>query len=96
MTADRALLADYVTKGSEEAFREMVTRYFNLIYSAAFRLADGDAHLAEDIVQTVLVDLARLAGTLSPDVMLGGWLHRRTCQQFRAGRACRKGDQRGQ
>jgi hypothetical protein len=43
------------------------------------RLADVDTHRAEDITQTVFTDLARLVGTLSPDVMLGGGLHRRTC-----------------
>ncbi len=79
MTADQTLLADYVTKGSEQAFAELVGRYINLVYSTGIRLVDGDAHRAEDVVQTVFGDLARLAGTLSGDAMLGGWLHRRTC-----------------
>ncbi|HWI56064.1 MAG TPA: sigma factor, partial [Bacillota bacterium] len=79
MTSDHTLLADYAGKGSEQAFHELVTRYINLVYSTAFRLVNGDTHLAEDISQMVFTDLARLAGTLSQDVMLGGWLHRRTC-----------------
>jgi RNA polymerase sigma factor (sigma-70 family) len=78
MTDHRTLLADYVTNGSEEAFRELVARYIDLVYSTAVRLVNGDAHRAEDVAQTVFADLARLAGTLSKDVMLGGWLHRRT------------------
>jgi len=78
MTDHRTLLADYVTNGSEEAFRELVTRYIDLVYSTAVRLVNGDTHRAEDVAQTVFADLARLAGTLSKDVMLGGWLHRRT------------------
>ena len=78
MTDHRTLLADYVTHGSEPAFRELVARYVNLVYSTALRLVHGDSHRAEDVVQTVFADLARLAGTLSRDVMLGGWLHRRT------------------
>ena len=76
MTAERTLLADYAVNGSEKAFREVVTRYIHLVYSTAVRLVYGDTHLAEDVVQMVFADLARLARTLSPDVTLGGWLHR--------------------
>jgi RNA polymerase sigma factor (sigma-70 family) len=78
MTDQPNLLAEYVAKGSEEAFRELVTRYLSLVYSTAIRLANGDPCLAEDVTQTVFANLARLAATLSPGVMLGGWLHRRT------------------
>jgi RNA polymerase sigma factor (sigma-70 family) len=79
MTAERTLLADYTANGSEQAFRDVVTRYIDVVYSTAARLVNGDTHLAEDVVQMVFADLARLARTLSPGVMLGGWLHRRTC-----------------
>jgi RNA polymerase sigma factor (sigma-70 family) len=79
MTDQRTLLAEYALHGSEEAFRELVTRYLNLVYGTAVRRVNGDTHLAEDVAQTVFADLARLAGTLTHDVMLGGWLHRRTC-----------------
>jgi RNA polymerase sigma factor (sigma-70 family) len=40
---------------------------------------NGDTHLAEDVTQTVFVDLALMARALSREVMLGGWLHRHTC-----------------
>src|SRR6185436_17465648 len=73
------LLAEYVQTGSDAAYRELVTRYVDLVYSTAVRLVAGDTHLAEDVTQTVFVDLARLARTLPADVMLGGWLHRHTC-----------------
>ncbi|MGA2221065.1 MAG: sigma-70 family RNA polymerase sigma factor [Verrucomicrobiia bacterium] len=79
MTDSQQLLADYVGNGSEEAFRELVTRHLALVYSTAIRLVGGDTHLAEDVAQTVFVDLARKARTLPCDVMLGGWLHRDTC-----------------
>jgi len=78
MTDHRTLLADYVANGSEDAFRELVTHYVDLVYSTALRLVNGDTHRAEDVTQTVFADLAQLAGTISKDVMLGGWLHRRT------------------
>ena len=79
MTENQQLLAEYAATGSEAAFRELVARYVDLVYSAAVRLVNGDTHLAEDVSQTVFVDLARLARTLSQDVMLGGWLHRHAC-----------------
>ena len=79
MTDSQQLLADYVKNGSDDAFRELVTRYLALVYSTAIRLVGGDTHLAEDVAQTVFVDLARKARTLPADVMLGGWLHRDTC-----------------
>src|SRR5262249_2710058 len=33
----------------------------------------------EDVTEICVVDLARLAKTLSDEVRLGGWLHRHTC-----------------
>ena len=79
MTNGEQLLAEYVETGSETAFRELVERYVNLVYSSALRLVDGDSHLAQDVTQGVFADLARMAGKLSSKVMLGGWLHRHTC-----------------
>ena len=79
MTDTQQLLAQYVATSSEAAFRELVARYVDLVYSAAVRLVNGDLHRAEDVTQTVFADLARLARTLSREVTLGGWLHRHTC-----------------
>ena len=92
MTDSWKLLEDYVENGSETAFRELVSRYINLVYSTAVRLVDSDTHLAEDVVQTVFMDLARQARALSKDVMLGGWLHRHTC--FVAAKAMRSNRRR--
>lgn len=72
------MLAEYVKTGSEAAFQELLKCYLDLVYSAAIRIV-SNAHLAEDVAQTVFVDLARLARTLPAGVMLGGWLHRHTC-----------------
>ena len=93
MTDSQQLLAAYVQSGSEDAFRELLTRYLDLVYSTALRLVDGDTHRAEDVAQTVFVDLTRQARALSAEVMLGGWLHRHTC--FVAAKTMR-GDRRRQ
>lgn len=79
MTESQQLLADVAERGSETAFRELVTRYVDLVYSTAFRVVDGDAHRAEDVAQTVFLDLWRESPKISMSVMLGGWLHRHTC-----------------
>lgn len=79
MTDNQQLLSDYVANRSETAFRELVTRYIDLVFSTALRLLGGDVHGAKDAAQIVFIDLARQASNLSPDTMLGGWLHRDTC-----------------
>ncbi len=79
MSETQQLLADYVENGSEEAFSQLVRNYVDFVYSSALRLVNGDAHLAQDITQSVFIDLARQARSLSSEVMLGGWLHRHTC-----------------
>jgi RNA polymerase sigma factor (sigma-70 family) len=89
----RDLLAEYAQTGCERAFRKLVDCYVNLVYSTARRLVNGDAHLAEDVTQTVFIDLARKARGLSKNVMLGGWLHRRT---FNVATTLRRSQQRRQ
>ena len=46
-------------------------RYVDLVYSSALRLVGGDAQLAEDVSQTVFLNLARKAHRLPREVMLG-------------------------
>jgi len=79
MTETQQLLAAYAENGSETAFRELVSRHVNLVYATALRLAGGDAHRAQDVAQTVFVQLAQNAHQLSRESTLGGWLHRTTC-----------------
>jgi RNA polymerase sigma factor (sigma-70 family) len=79
MTDSQQLLAEYAETGSETAFRELVARYVNLVYSTALRRVAGDMQLAEDVVQTVFIGLARRGRSLSSGVMLGGWLHQYAC-----------------
>jgi RNA polymerase sigma factor (sigma-70 family) len=78
MTDSQKLLAEYARNGSESAFRELVARYINLVYSTALRLVGGNTQLAEDVAQTVFIGLANKGRTLSREVMLGGWLHQHT------------------
>ena len=70
------MLRDYVRKGDEEAFRELVSRYIDMVYSVALRRVGGDVELARDVAQEVFVGLARKAGSLGDLDYLGGWLHR--------------------
>ncbi len=79
MTDSQQLLAGYAETGSERAFRELVGRYVNLVYSTALRRVAGDTQLAEDVVQTVFIGLARRGRSLTSGVMLGGWLHQYAC-----------------
>ena len=72
MTDSQTLLSLYARTGSESAFRELVSRYLDLVYSTAYRLVGGDAQSAQDVVQTVFVALAQKARSLPKDVMLGG------------------------
>ena len=79
MTETEQLLRAYVTDNSESAFKQLVERYVNLVYSVALRQVDQNSQAAEDVCQQVFTDLARKASSLSPQVQLGGWLHRHTC-----------------
>src|SRR5436190_890789 len=83
---DWQLLQNYVERDSETAFRTLVNRYVNLVYSVAVRYV-RDAQLAEEVAQAVFILLARKARGFRPGVMLSGWLFRTT--RFVASRAVR-------
>ena len=72
------LLRRYVFERSETAFAELVRQHVGLVYSAALRQTNGDAHLAEDITQEVFTDLARKAPRLVRHSSLAGWLYTST------------------
>src|SRR5437016_8913936 len=78
---DIQLLRDYAESGNEAAFREIVSRYTNLVYSAALRQV-GSHDKAGDVAQSAFIDLARkakqLAGKFPAGSSLMGWLYRAT------------------
>src|SRR5665213_1039282 len=74
---DTELLRQYVRQNSEEAFAALVTRYVNMVYSAALRKT-GNPAAAEEITQAVFIILAKKADELSRHDALTGWLYQTT------------------
>jgi RNA polymerase sigma factor (sigma-70 family) len=75
MDDDATLLRLYVAERSEAAFTELVRRHIGLVHATALRRVGGDAHLADDVTQTVFISLARKAPTLVERPSLAGWLY---------------------
>ncbi|HEY7120352.1 MAG TPA: sigma-70 family RNA polymerase sigma factor, partial [Tepidisphaeraceae bacterium] len=78
--SDHDLLREYATSGSHAAFAGIVERHVDLVYAAARRQVGGDAHLAEDVTQTVFLLLADKArrDRIRPGVIIAGWLYTAT------------------
>jgi RNA polymerase sigma factor (sigma-70 family) len=87
MIEDAELLRRYCNERSEAAFTELVQRHVNLVYYAALRRVGGDAHLADDVTQSVFTALARKASSLTDRPVLAGWLY--TSTRFAAAQAVR-------
>lgn len=90
MTSDHELLRRYAQTRAEAAFAELVQRQVHLVYSAALRQVHGDAHLAQDVCQSVFADLARKAAGIiatEPQQSLTGWLY--TSTHYAAAKAIR-------
>jgi RNA polymerase sigma factor (sigma-70 family) len=92
MATDNELLREYVHSGSEPAFKELVQRHVDMVYATALRQTDANPHLAEDLAQSVFVELARKAKSLEQHPALAGWLY--TCVRLTAANARRAEDRR--
>jgi RNA polymerase sigma factor (sigma-70 family) len=92
MTPDSELLRRFARTNSEDAFAELVKRHVNLVYSVALRQVGGDAHLAQDVAQTVFTDIARKASSLSHRESLTGWFY--TSAHFAAAKIARMENRR--
>ena len=78
MTSDAELLRRFAEESADEAFTEFVRRHIGLVYQAALRQLNGDAHAAEDVAQLVFTALARTAETVSRHPAIVSWLHKTT------------------
>jgi len=78
MNDDMALVREYALRGTETAFATLVSKYVNLVYSAALRHVH-DWQVAEEVTQTVFTILSGKANSLSPGTILPSWLYRTAC-----------------
>ncbi len=74
---DLELLARYTGQLAEDAFAEIVRRHINLVHSAALRQVRSP-QLAEEVVQSTFINLARHARRLTPGTILTAWLYQVT------------------
>lgn len=78
MIDDSELMRRFAHDRSQGAFRLLVDRHLNLVYSASLRRVGGDAHLACDVSQQVFIALARQAHALQGCRVLAAWLYTAT------------------
>jgi RNA polymerase sigma factor (sigma-70 family) len=78
MSQDAELLRRYAVEHSEAAFTELIRRHVDLVYSAALRLVNGDAHRAQDVTQQVFAEFARQVKRLMRHPAPVGWLYTTT------------------
>lgn len=71
--SDLELLQQYTRTQSQDAFTALVQRHVHLVYSAARRQVRSP-QLAEEVAQSVFIDLARGAAKLAPEQPLVAWL----------------------
>src|SRR4051812_47704337 len=72
---DGQLLRRYARHRADDAFREIVRRHVDWVYSSALRQV-RDAHVADDVTQAAFILLARKAKSFDERVVLSAWLFR--------------------
>ena len=70
---DEYLFARFID-GDENAFNELVDRYYRQIYRFLVRFT-GSEHLAEDLIQEVFVKLYKSASTFDPSKRFRPWIY---------------------
>ena len=77
MSDDMALLRQYTREGVEEAFATLVRKYVDLVHSAALRQVRSP-DLAQEVAQSVFIELARNGERLAANTLLIAWLYQVT------------------
>lgn len=71
---DHECLQQFARTNSQTAFAAVVERHVDLVYSAALRQVRSP-QLAEEVAQSVFLDLSRRAADLTPNQPLAAWLY---------------------
>lgn len=74
-SSDEQLLADFLSRRSDEAFAALVGRHGPMVLNVCRRILH-DAHAAEDVFQATFLVLADRAGAIRQRASLAGFLHR--------------------
>lgn len=75
MVDDAELLRRYAEAKDEAAFAELVRRHIDLVYAAALRRLNGDAHAAADVAQKAFTALAHSAARVARETHVAPWLY---------------------
>lgn len=70
-------LVKIVIRGGDEAFRELIERYKNYVYSLIFRMV-GHQETAEDLAQEAFIKVYRSLPGFRGDAKFSTWLYRLT------------------
>ncbi len=70
-------LREFVRRGDQTAFADLVRRHLDLVYATALRKVE-DAGAAQEVAQNVFSILARKAWRFAPDDSLPAWLYKTT------------------
>ena len=73
---DDSGLVDRAVSGDRAAFEKLYRRHRDRIYGLVWRLAGGDAGLAEDLLQEAFVRAWQKLDSFRGDSRFGTWLHR--------------------
>ena len=74
---DGQLLREFAASRDQRAFRELVQRHQDMVFSTALRRC-GHADAAADAAQNVFLALATKAARLSSRTSVGAWLYKST------------------